>query len=168
MDNPPQPLSPQVANTSNGWLKNSMYSTALVIFILAAFGGGFFTGRNTGNLKTSSNIVPKEQIATNPLIDSKPMAVIAGKITKVSGKTLSITNNKGVSGEIEASERAVISKPAAGGPSSGSDLNSIELNKEVTLTVEVNGGLYEVVSIIYPPTPVPPTSTPSAQLKSTR
>lgn len=168
MDNLPQPISLQSTTASGGWMGKILYSTVLAIFILAAFAGGFLTGRNSNDLKSSPDKAPIQQISDNSLIDSKPMAVIAGKITGVRGKTLSITNSKGVSGEIEASDKVVISKPTAGGPLSGSDLSLIELNKEVTMTVQINSGVFQVVSIIYPPSPVPPVSTPSAQIKNTR
>lgn len=170
MDNvfPAHPQVPEMINPPNKPIGLAIYIPVLLIAMLLVFGVGFFTGKIYGVPKTSTAPAPTLPTNNNPLVDSVPTTIIRGEITKVNGKVLSVTNINGVSGEIQASDKIAISKPGGGDAISSLDLNSIELNKEAVLSIAVNAGSFEVVSIIYPPSPVPPSSTPSGQLKNTR
>ena len=97
--------------------------------------------------------------SSNPLITFQVLPV-QGKITRVSGKVLSVQNTKGVKGELGLSDNVSIIPPPKD--------NQIVLNKDVILTLEDKGaGVFIVSSILYIPDIKLPVSTTSATITAT-
>lgn len=74
-------------------------------------------------------------------------ATVKGQILSKEGMSILVTNDKGQFAPMKLSPTVVIYTPPNNSPSS--DLNSLELNKEVVILLEFMDGKYQVVSISY-------------------
>lgn len=92
--------------------------------------------------------------ASTTLFDTQS-ATFMGKITNVDGKKLTVENKRGVTGEIMAGDNILIMNPSSNQIATPSgDLKTVELNKEVMISLTVNGDQYVVNSINFiPPLP---------------
>lgn len=157
------PITPQTPVPKKSFGRKYIFVLALILIALAL---GFFIGKFTSNSTLPSKLGPQAEVAENKLIESNPTTTILGKITRVNGKTLSVTTFKN-SGEIESADQVSVIKGAdKNGPVVSADLNAVELDKEVILVIQIKNGRYEVTSIIYQPqlssNPLPPPAQASA------
>lgn len=142
--------------------KSSKISFSIVsLFVILFVGlGAFILGKQSANLGIPKNQVSLQNKNANPLFTTQT-ATIRGKITKVNGNNLSVTNSNNIRGGIEADEKVLITSlslnPKAPSSSPSSDLKTIELNKEVYISLELSGDKYKAVLIQYLP-PLPPLS----------
>lgn len=132
-----------------------------VALLVAGLAVGFLVGK--GGLS---------KVGTSPLVSldndsdlyTTQTATIRGKITKVNGDKLTVINSNNIEGEVETDDRIIITKlslnPKAPSASSASDLKTLELNKEVNISLELSGNKYRAVLIQYlPALPPLPKST---------
>lgn len=117
----------------------------VVILIIISYLAGFFTNRLLGQ---SGKTIPNQTL-TNSIFASQ-LATINGKITKIQGRTLSISGEKGDNINIEIGETVSISKSVEGKLSSFTDIKQIELNKAAVISLVGSNGKYAVSSIYYP------------------
>lgn len=125
---------------------------------------GYFVSSMPGFKKGAASVVQ------NPFSESQPSektnvfssqsASIQGKITKLDGDRLSITNSAGVSGEFGISPNAMVFKfrNATSQASPSSDLRTVELNKNVVVNLNFENDAYLVVSISQLPETTPSES----------
>lgn len=134
-------------------------TAALLIFGLSI---GFFAGRTfdqdqvTTGIKNEEGMEPASETGN---IYASQTATIRGEITAVNGKTLRVKSLiDDATGTITLSDDVVITKPGDSKP--GTDLSSIEQNKEVLIGLEMIQGSYKATSLQYPvPAPsLPPVS----------
>ncbi|KKQ07975.1 MAG: hypothetical protein US19_C0034G0011 [Candidatus Daviesbacteria bacterium GW2011_GWB1_36_5] len=123
---------------------------------------GFLIGSASSNLGKGGGIANLANLTQNDLYTSQS-ATVQGKITKVEGKMLTVTNSSGKSGELELSDNAIINKIKTGGraintATSSTDLTALETDKDVTLFLQMTDGKYKVISVNYTP-PLPPVPT---------
>jgi hypothetical protein len=126
---------------------NKPFPLFLVLFLLIiALAAGFFLGKKGVGQKSSSTEMPK-----NESIYNSQTATIYGKVTKLSGKKVTIQNNLNKqTGEFEVAESITITKVSSKQPlnaTPSSDLNKIELNKDASITLDLREGKYMVTAI---------------------
>lgn len=142
---------------------------ALYIFIGALFIFGVSIGFFASRLNTNSSPAVKEsnESENNAALFNSQTASLRGEILAIDGKNLTIKNlNTETTGTIRISDRVIILKP---GSDPETDLSSLELNRQVLISSEMNNGNYEAVTIQYvlgapslPPIPSrAPTPLPS-------
>lgn len=110
------------------------------------------SGINSLTLKPSSPISEFFTSQTN---------MINGRILKRDGGNLTVKNDKNITGTVVLSKNVVISKfnSKTFQSSPSSDLNTIEFDKQVSLTLKPVNGQMQVISINYlPPLPTLPTN----------
>lgn len=131
--------------------KISFSILSLIVIVIVGI-GAFVLGKQSANLGTLKNQVSVQNKNANPLFTTQT-ATIRGKITKVDGNKLSIINSKNVQGEIEADKKVLITSlslnPKTPSSSPSSDLKTIELNREVYISLELSGDKYERSSTAY-------------------
>lgn len=144
-------------------MSKSQPISLLMIIVLALLAGlgGFVVGKKMG----ASNGAQINSLYTTQT------ASIQGKITGVSDKTISITNNTGQSGSVKLADKFLINKLAGNIPTStpSSSIKDIEVNKEATLELQLlSSGEFVVYSINYtaplpslPPIKLPPVPSAS-------
>src|SRR3989344_311238 len=129
-----------------GVLKSISFWIVVVVVVLIGL-VGFMVGRLTA---PQPRTVPKQVGETNTLFTAQS-ASIRGYITDVSENKLKVQNISGVSGEVEVSDQVIIKKPEARVASATSDLKQVETGREALVALELNGGVYRVMSINYLP-----------------
>ena len=126
--------------------KYSAYILSGALFILG-LSVGFFAGKQLNSPKVMP-VAPGTRQEANSLFSSQT-AAFRGEITKVDGKNLSVKSlNSNATGNITVSDRVIIIK--AGKTGTSADLSSLELNKEVLISLEMKNGNYDAISIQYP------------------
>lgn len=137
--------------------KYRLYILAISLFILG-LSLGFFVGKQ---FNLPQEIIPaalESKVESNKLFSSQT-ASLRGVITNIEGNKLTIKNlNTGATGDINTSLRVSIFKS---GKTPSPDLSLIELNKEVLISLEMIGGVWQAVTIQYPnPLPsLPPVAS---------
>lgn len=123
---------------------------------------GFFVGGKMYSGSPVSKIGQAPSLA-NRLYTSQA-ATIRGQITAVKDRTIQVRNANGTTGDIKASNRIMIVKFSPDPRnivSPSSDLQSIETNKDVLMTLEMVNGNYEVIQVQYVvPGPALPSFAP--------
>lgn len=130
------------------------YIILTVILMLTAGIAGY----TIGTLKATKGSLPQltqnttQSTQQNPLFETQS-ATITGAVTAINAKDLTITNQKNQTGQFMASDRMLIFKFAATGPtaSPSADIKSVELNKQAVFILEKKAENYEIVSIRYLP-----------------
>lgn len=154
-------------------MKNfSFYLLAGSLFILG-LSLGFFAGKlfSPSEMMTQNGNgdFQEEQQIPNGLFSSQT-ASIRGQITQVEGNKLTVKNlNSNVSGEVLASMRLNVIK--GGKTTPVTDFSTLELNKEVLMSLEMSGGNYQAILIQYPQAlpslpPIKTSTQPSNQPKN--
>ncbi len=136
-------------------MKNfSIYLLAGSLFILG-LSIGFFAAKQF----TPSNIIvpvetgeetqfDQQQQVPNGLFSSQT-ASIRGQITKVEANKLTVKNlNSNITGEIIASTRLKVIKDGKTTPVT--NFSTLDLSKEVLISLEMTGGNYQAILIQYP------------------
>ena len=129
---------------------NSMSKLIVTAFFVISFALlGFLGGRLTSYKKITNSPVQLEQTkvttsfeaATNPLFKSQS-ATFQGKITKISGRTLTVESDTGQKGEFEISEKVAIYKfaPNSSVASASADIKTIETGKQVLISLNLITG----------------------------
>ena len=140
--------------------KYSWYFLTIVLFILG-LSIGFFTGKQLATAQNSASSQSSAKEETGKLFSSQT-ASLRAEITNIEGNKLTVKNlNNAAIGDINTSSKISILKPGKATPSS--DLSSIELNKEVLISLEMIGGVWQAVIIQYP-SPLP-SLPPAASFK---
>lgn len=122
-----------------------------VLVVLVPLATLLISGRIPGippllpNLFLKSSPAPSLEDDQVLLIDHT--ATVKGQILGKEGMSILVTNDKGQLAPMELSPTVIIYTPPNNSPSS--DLNSLELNKEVVILLEFMDGKYQVVSISY-------------------
>ena len=98
---------------------------------------------------------------TPPKIDTyfnTQTATVQGKISLVSGSTISIINDHNQTEQFSASPKIVVYKFTPGSTQSKAypDIKALETGKEATFTLDLTNGSYQVVSVTYLGAPPPP------------
>ena len=151
--------------------KKNSYSLLILITVLALVSGFII-----GNL--SPSVFPKNQIPSatdeGKSLYTNQSATIQGTITKVEGNRLYVENKNGTTGDVEALDTLIVnkldSKPTSGPLASNSaQINSIETNKDVLITLQFKDGEYKAVTISYlPPLPKAPSLSPVPRATSVK
>lgn len=136
--------------------------TTLLIGVVVSLVIGFLIGSASSNLGKGGGIANLANLAQNNLYTTQS-ATVQGKINKIDGRKLTVTNSSGTSGEVELSDNAIINKIKTGGraintATSSTDLTALETGKDVTLFLQMNDGKYKVISVNYT-LPLPPIPT---------
>lgn len=120
----------------------------LAIVAAVAF---FYIGRLT-TTPSPPPPTPTQTISPNLLFKSQ-LATFEGKITGISGKTLSVESDTGEKGEFAVSDKVVIYKytPGKGNASASADVKTIEVGRKVLISLELINGEYQASSISYYP-----------------
>lgn len=138
---------------------------ALTIILMLTAGIAGFT---IGNVKNKNLSLPQltqntSQSKESPSLFDTQTATITGSVTSILDTTLTITDTKNQSAQFAASDKMIVlsldSKPNFASPSSG--LKSVELNKPALIQLQMENGLYKIISIGYLPTNVPPPPAPA-------
>jgi hypothetical protein len=131
----------------------------LIVGLIIGFtiGGGV----DLNNVRNSSD-QPSQEVVNN--LYTSQTATVRGQIKAVNDRTLSVRNTNGSTGNLRASNRIMIVKfntnpGSVASPSS--DLQTIEINKDAVMSLEMVNGNYEVVQIQYiAPVPALPSIAP--------
>lgn len=133
--------------------KYSLYIFIGALFILG-LSIGFFAGKYQQNNQVSE--APQNQSDTQyrnvlALYDSQN-ASLRAEITAVEGDNLRVKNlNNNLTGIIRASANLMIIKGTSRQvASSAASLSTLELNKEVLISLRMQNGLYEAYNVTYP------------------
>jgi hypothetical protein len=145
--------------------KTSSFVIAAIL-VIVSLGIGFAVGKQVAmrGMSTGSS-------AMDSSVFTQQNASIQGQVTKVDGRQLTIKAQNGKSITLEAAQTIYINKmPSANPPKDGvaqmkpnTDINSIELNKDVFISAVMENGKYVVSSIsVLPATPAgtPPPLAP--------
>lgn len=129
----------------------------LVLMFVAAV-GGFYAGKTT--ILPGSPYTPTQTesaVLASPVFASQT-ATVQGVITKVDGKIITVVGDKNMEDNFEVSDKLVIYKFTSGSPqaSASSKLNSIDLNKNALIILELMENKYKVTSVSYLPPPPKP------------
>lgn len=132
-------------------------SVLTVLVILFSAVGGYYLGIKRAGMKPESQLPGKKEGS----LFASQNATIRGKIIKLEGNKLTVVNSNEVTGEVEASDKILITKLSlnqkAPASSPSSDLKTLELNKDVYISLEFADGKYKAVLIQYlPPLPALP------------
>lgn len=132
-----------------------------IILVLIAAGGGFYLGKTFGNSKIGGTTP-----ANSNGIFAQQSATIQGKVTKVSGNMITVQNNNNVSATFPTADKVFISKVTSNNLSAtpSSDLNTIQLNQNAFINLQIENGQYKIVSVAILPEsqPLPPVGGPTA------
>lgn len=137
-----------------------------VVLLIIGLALGFFTGKGLQKPVETSEAPAATLAAEYNSLYASQTATIRGLITNRSGSDLMVTNlNNQVEGKIRASERIIITRSAVKQATPSAGLDTIELNKEALIGLEMIGGTYQAVSIQYliPAPSLPPLFKPSSQ-----
>lgn len=127
-------------------------SVVLILMALSGLGGYYFA---------STRVIPTPPKASvtlsNPIFDQQT-AVVQAKITQRKDSSIIIENSKKATGELALSKGVVIYKLSPDKTISTPNTNpeSIPLNQEVLIQLELKNDHYEVIAISDIPNPVPP------------
>ncbi len=165
MDNLPPTLIPQPPPPLNTkwWIAGGLFLGVIVILL------AFYIFRSTLFPPTPKITQKQHPTPTSPSQRANPIfetqsATVYGTITKINGSTLSVTNDRGLTGDflifskvaIYTSDGTVKNKDGIAVASASSDLKTVEIGKQASLFLELINGEYQVVSISYfPPLPTP-------------
>src|SRR3989344_9287141 len=112
--------------------KYSWYILTASLFILG-LSLGFFAGKQSNLFQKTTPATTESSVQPNKLF-SLQTASLRGEITHIEGNRLTIKNlNNSATGDINTSPRIRIFKSGSTAPSS--DLSSLELNKEVLISL---------------------------------
>jgi hypothetical protein len=154
-------------------LDKILHTIVIAIIMIVAFSGGFLIAG-----KTPQNLLNSASKNGNSFFDNQN-ASLTGKITKINNGTMTVQNKKGASQSFPVSDTIIINKidEKTGLPTSPSkDINTLELNKEVVISLISQNGEFKIMSINYLPNasnftniPQPKQSSPlpSTQPKAT-
>lgn len=155
----PQPSSPSKAKW---WIiVGSLLGVIIILFAFYSFRSTLFP-TTTPVIQKPAPTSPSQD---NSFFDSQS-ATVQGTITKITSSTVSITNDKGISGNLPISSKVLIydynnvtQKNQEGLPiaSASSDLKKVEIGKKASLFLELIDGRYQVTSISYFPSLPTPT-----------
>jgi hypothetical protein len=140
-------------------LKNFPYYLLGVSLLILGLSIGFFAGKNYFQSPlptlTTDSPEPSPATAVNTFLTTQT-ATVRGKITKINERNLTIENL--LTKETESFKAANSVSITKAGASPSSSLSSVELNKEVFVSLLMNNGNYEVIGIQYPlqPASLPP------------
>lgn len=131
------------------------YVILTLILMLTAGIAGYTIGTvkaTKGSFPQLTQKMDNETKTSNPLFQTES-ATITGSVTSINNKDLTIANQKNQTGQFMASDRMLIFKFAATGPTSSpsADIKSVELNKQAVFILEKKRENYEIVSIRYLP-----------------
>ena len=141
-------------------VKGNSYLVLIAVTLLALVSGFII-----GNL--SPSVIPQKNSEQAARDEGKSFytsqtATIQGVITKVEGNKITMQNKDGVTGEVEVLDTLLVNKldqKATSGPlaSGSAQINTIETNKVVLVTLKFKDGEYRAATISYlpPPPPVP-------------
>ena len=147
-----------------------MYILAPFLFFLG-LSLGFFAGKQMILPQKTMSTTPESSVQSNKLFSSQT-ASLRAEVYKINGRNLSVKKlNNNVSGDVTVASSAVLIKAGKIMPIP-SDLSSVELNKEVLISVEMRNGNYEIISLQYsaplpslPPVGSNPKFTPQSSTK---
>lgn len=133
-----------------------------ILVVLAALGG--YAVGNKGGLNLRNNSTVPGTSSQAGFFDSQN-ANVQGQVTKIDGNKVTIKNVKGETQVFTAADQVFITKFNGNTPASPSaDLKTVELNKNVIISLMAKNGDYQIVSISQ--TPPAPTTTPPAPVQA--
>ncbi len=147
-------------------MNRTTWIISVVVIILLLIGGIVYWNKRGGMMTPTGS-------ASQNSIFSQQNAVIQGQVTKIDGRMLTIKNDQGVVAVFEAANPIFINKmngtisPNQPVPTPMTNINDIDLNKNVVLNLTMENGKYKVFSASFIPTTMPQSSplgsnTPSA------
>lgn len=133
------------------------YLLAIIVLISVSAVSGFLVGRASNTQSLTPTTVKTEAPKQNTIFTTQT-ATVQGKITNVSGSKVSVANEKNQTGEFTLSPKVVIYKfaPGSSQATASQDVNSIETQKNVLVTLELSGNQYQITQISFLPPPPPP------------
>ena len=159
----PNPISVEKSKTAP-----SVVSISLVVLVIVAGVGGYLAGSSKAAGKAAPvNTAPQQSsIKLDPIFIDQ-IGTITGKVTQVSGKSITIVNQNGVTESFNIAQTfANYLNPSNSNSNAtpSADMSKIQVNKNAAISLKLNAaGAYEVVSIFYPPTPsTPPAKSPTS------
>ena len=135
----------------------------LILGIVISLVIGFLVGNASSGTYKNGISMPSLQ-SGNPIFTTQS-ATVQGKINKVEGNKITVTNLSGNQGEFELSEMTVINKIVTNSnklntATSSTDLSTLETDKDVSLILQLKDGKYVVLSVNYTPPALPLPSLP--------
>lgn len=124
---------------------------ALTLIIISAVLGYTFGVYQTEQ-QTAQSVKQPQQSPDNPLFQFQT-ATIQGKITKLTDNQITIADSKGQVGQFPLSSKLTIYRPSEGTKPAyaSTDPKTISLNEPTSVLLQLMDGVYQVVSISYPP-----------------
>lgn len=158
---PAQDLSTPQKLQNNYINKKPIIIAMTVALILVVAAVGFFS--NILTIPTFKQTSEPTKNQSQPMLEDKitvtdQTAVVVGTISKVGSNSVTIKDKLGKESSFSLSSRLTIYKqslsvnkqnPNLGVATRSAELNAIELNKEASIILKVEGGEYKVFSISY-------------------
>lgn len=152
MNEPSLPQMPVNIPSAGAVIKPSSPNRKIIIIILAVIG---FLVLLSGIVYFINQYFPGTSrflgVNGGNALFTQQIAIIEGKVIKIINNKLTVESKTGKKGEVELDKDFTINRidPKRFIPISSNDLKDIELNKDVTLTLHLIDGRYQVRNIQY-------------------